>query len=245
MNALRFIEHIRSQADYAGQVVHVEALPARRARFAATAQPLPEAIMKALQSDGIEQLYTHQAQAIDAARAGQNIIVVTGTASGKTLCYNIPVLETLLQDNRSKALYLFPTKALAQDQLRSLLRFKELDPSLKIQAGTYDGDTPAVTRRRLREEGNCILTNPDMLHSGILPNHAAWAEFFSSLKWVVIDEIHTYRGIFGSNVANVLRRLKRICSHYGSKPQFLCSSATIANPDQLASQLTGEPFCGH
>jgi DEAD/DEAH box helicase domain-containing protein len=242
VNAQRFIEHIKSHANYAGQVVHVEALPARSARFAATAEVLPDAIREALKSDGIERLFIHQAQAIDAARAGKHVIVVTGTASGKTLCYNIPVLETLLQDSQARALYLFPTKALAQDQLRSLLRFKELNPSLKIQAGTYDGDTPAVTRRRLRDEGNCILTNPDMLHSGILPNHAGWAEFFSSLKWVVIDEIHTYRGIFGSNVANVLRRLKRICSHYGSQPQFLCSSATIANPDQLASQLTGESF---
>lgn len=242
MNARRFIEHVKSSAHYAGQVVHVETLSARPARFTSTAQPLPLVIERVLISMGIEQLYVHQAQAVDAARRGENVIVVTGTASGKTLCYNIPVLETLIAEEKAKALYLFPTKALAQDQLRSLLRFKELDSSLEIRAGTYDGDTPAVGRRRLRDEGNCILTNPDMLHSGILPNHAGWADFFSSLKWIVVDEIHTYRGIFGSNVANVLRRLRRICAHYGSQPRFMCSSATIANPGQLAAELTGESF---
>ena len=242
MNARRFLKHVRSSKDYTDQVVHVEVLPPRPARYAPTAQPLPAIVVEALNALGIDRLYAHQAQAIDAARSGEHVVVVTGTASGKTLCYNIPVLESLVTEPNAKALYLFPTKALAQDQLRSLLRFKELAPSIPLNAGTYDGDTPSVTRRRLRDKGNCILTNPDMLHSGILPNNAGWADFFSSLAWVVIDEIHTYRGIFGSNVANVLRRLQRICAHYGARPRFLCSSATIANPGELATSLTGESF---
>lgn len=242
MNARRFLEHLQTSRNYQGQIVHVEILPPKPARFASPSQPLPDAIQQTLLAMGVEQLYIHQAQAIDATRNQANVVVVTGTASGKTLCYNIPVVETLLKQPGSRALYLFPTKALAQDQLRGLLRFKEVCPSLPLFAGTYDGDTPPTTRRRLRADGNCILTNPDMLHSGILPNHAGWADFFSSLHWVVIDELHSYRGIFGSNVANVIRRLKRICRHYGSQPHFLCSSATIANPAELATNLTGESF---
>src|SRR5690606_10765579 len=166
-------------------------------------------IEKALRSMGIEALYSHQAEAVEAARRGENVVVVTGTASGKSLCYNIPVLEGLAEQEEAAALYLFPTKALTQDQLRGLLRFKEISPELPVIAGAYDGDTPANTRRTLREKGNCILTNPDMLHSGILPRHTSWGAFFENLRFVVIDEIHVYRGIFGSHVANVLRRLAR------------------------------------
>lgn len=242
MNADRFLQHLQTKRDYHDQLVHVEVLPARPASYAETQVPLHPSVQAALAALGISRLYQHQADAVDAARRGENVVVVTGTASGKTICYNIPVLETLLHNPDSKALYLYPTKALAQDQLRGILRFKEIDSGFPINAGTYDGDTPGDTRRRLRDNGNCVLTNPDMLHSGILPNHAGWADFFARLNFVVIDEIHTYRGIFGSNVANVIRRLKRICANYGSHPVFLCSSATIANPGELAANLTGEQF---
>jgi DEAD/DEAH box helicase domain-containing protein len=242
MNVTRFLDHVESDRHYRDQITHVQVIPARPAQYAETNEPLHPLLQQALAAMNIEQLYSHQAEAVDAAMQGQHTVVVTGTASGKTLCYNLPVLHKLLEQPESKALYLYPTKALAQDQLRSLLRFKELCPDIPINAGTYDGDTPQETRRRLRDNGNCVLTNPDMLHSGILPNHAGWAEFFATLRWVVIDEIHTYRGIFGSNVANVIRRLRRICRHYGSDPVFLCSSATIANPGELAEKLTGHRF---
>ena len=165
--------------------------------------------------------------------------VVTSTASGKTLCYQIPTLESLLSDPEATALYMFPTKALAQDQSRGLSRFIELAPDLEFVLGTYDGDTPPNMRRRLREEGRVILTNPDMLHQGVLPNHPRWARFFQNLRFVVLDEVHTYRGVFGSHVANVMRRLVRICPHYGTCPQFICCSATIANPRELSEGLTG------
>jgi DEAD/DEAH box helicase domain-containing protein len=247
------------------QVVWVQSLPARPARFAEPAAPLSAPVAAALSRFGVEKLYTHQARALDRARAGEHTVVVTGTASGKTLCYNLPVLETLLGDPGARALYLFPTKALAQDQLKGLKRFlgEEEDEEtseagagtprrggrpggrgeggLFFRAGTYDGDTPPTLRRRLRDEANVLLTNPDMLHSGILPHHARWAEFFARLQYVVIDEIHVYRGIFGSHVANVMHRLRRICRHHGSNPIFLCASATIANPRELAERLTGLP----
>ena len=196
---------------------------------------------KLLKDSGIERLYTHQVQAIDAIRSGEDVAIVTSTASGKTLCYNVPVLERLVADPDTKALYLFPTKALAQDQLRGLMRYLELDPSLPLVPGTYDGDTPPNARRKLRDEGNVILTNPDMLHQGILPRHPSWGQFFRNLAYVVIDEMHTYRGVFGSNVGCVIRRLSRICQHYGGRPQFVCCSATIANPAELAEKLTDRP----
>lgn len=235
----RFLEHLRSDPEYRGQMVHVETIPERPA--ATRAIPLAPPIEAALRSLGIEALYTHQADAVEAARRGENVVVVTGTASGKSLCYNIPVLEGLLEWSEATALYLFPTKALAQDQLRGLLRFKEARPELPLVAGAYDGDTPANTRRTLREKGNCILTNPDMLHSGILPRHTSWSRFFENLRFVVIDEIHVYRGIFGSHVANVLRRLARIAGHYGAHPLFIACSATIQNPKEHAEALIGAP----
>lgn len=241
------------------QVVWVQSLPSRPAQFAEPAAPLSAAVSAALKSFGVERLYTHQAVALDRARAGEHTVVVTGTASGKTLCYNLPVLETLHRDPGARALYLFPTKALAQDQLKGLKRFlgeegddgapggakrapESGEGDLFFRAGTYDGDTPPNLRRRLRDEANILLTNPDMLHSGILPHHARWAEFFARLQYVVVDEIHVYRGIFGSHVANVLHRLRRICRHHGSDPVFLCASATIANPRELAERLTGLAF---
>jgi len=224
-------------------LVHVEAIPPRTAQFGALITPLPEPLGAALRGVGISQLYTHQAEALETARRSESLVVVTGTASGKTLCYQLPILETLQSAPAATALLLFPTKALAQDQLKSLLALQATAPeALPFIAGTYDGDTPPRQRTRLRDEAALLLTNPDMLHSGILPNHARWARFFSNLRYVVCDEIHVYRGIFGSNVASVLRRLRRICRHYGSDPLFICSSATIANPKELAEELTGKPF---
>jgi DEAD/DEAH box helicase domain-containing protein len=229
-----------------GQVVHVETLSARGATFQDPAAVLPPALQDRLEDQGISRLYSHQAEALDRVRARENVVAVTGTASGKTLCYNLPVIERLLADSKARALYLFPTKALAQDQLKGLKRFLAEDDrpeeSPLFRAGTYDGDTPGSLRARLRDEANILLTNPDMLHSGILPHHPRWAEFFHRLEYIVIDEIHVYRGIFGSHVANVLRRLRRICRHHGSNPVWICASATIANPRELAEQLTGLPF---
>jgi DEAD/DEAH box helicase domain-containing protein len=244
MDFRRFLSHIEASRDYGGQVVQVEEIPAREAAFGELSQPLPETLARALGTVGIERLYTHQVSAVEHIRAGRSVAIVTSTASGKTLCYNIPVIEKLLSDPDSKAIYLFPTKALAQDQLKTLRRLAELDPLLgsTIKCGTYDGDTPGDTRRKLRDSSNLILTNPDMLHSGILPYHSRWARFFSNLNYVVVDEIHSYRGIFGSNVANVMRRLRRVCRHYGADPQFICCSATIANPLEHAEKLVGVPM---
>ncbi|MDP6418840.1 MAG: DEAD/DEAH box helicase [Candidatus Krumholzibacteria bacterium] len=223
-------------------IAHLEKIPAREARFASPEQPLPSPLSGALAEEGIGELYLHQAQALDTVRRRDNTVVVTGTASGKTLCYNLPVFENLLADPEATALYLFPTKALAQDQLKGILRLAGAMPELgRFPCGTYDGDTSTHTRRKLRAEGRLILSNPDMLHAGILPSHTRWARFFMKLRYVVIDEIHSYRGIFGSNVGAVLRRLRRICRHYGSDPVFISSSATIGNPKDLAESLIGEP----
>ncbi len=211
--------------------------------------PFPEAIdgrlKHALESRGISQLYTHQAEAIDHALAGRNAVIITPTASGKTLCYNAPVLHAILQDPSSRALYLFPTKALAQDQLAELQALCEHiadDTGEQVGVYTYDGDTPQDARRSIRSRAHIVLSNPDMVHSGILPHHPKWAKLFENLKYVVIDELHAYRGVFGSHLCNVLRRLRRVCRHYGSNPVFLCSSATIANPRELAERLTEQPF---
>ena len=194
----------------------------------------------AYHAKGIEKLYTHQAAAAELAHAGQNFVVVTPTASGKTLCYNLPVLNAVLENADTRALYLFPTKALAQDQLAELHDLaKRLDDCFGVF--TYDGDTPSDARRAIRERGHVILTNPDMLHTGILPHHTKWTRVFENLHYIVLDELHTYRGVFGSHLANVLRRLARIAEFYGSKPQFICCSATIANPGELAAQLIAEP----
>lgn len=241
LDVSRFIERLMLEPGYRGQIVHVEEIPEREARYGELKSPLHPKVAKLLKDSGIERLYTHQVQAIDAIRSGEDVAIVTSTASGKTLCYNVPVLERLVADPDTKALYLFPTKALAQDQLRGLMRYLELDPSLPLVPGTYDGDTPPNARRKLRDEGNVILTNPDMLHQGILPRHPSWGQFFRNLAYVVIDEMHTYRGVFGSNVGCVIRRLSRICQHYGGRPQFVCCSATIANPAELAEKLTDRP----
>jgi DEAD/DEAH box helicase domain-containing protein len=221
------------------ELVHLERLPARPASYGDLESPLPDALRQVLDAMGISRLYSHQARAIDLARANKHVVIATGTASGKSLAYHIPILERLLLEPAAVALYLFPTKALAQDQLRGLTRMADGSPALRraLVAGTYDGDTPGQTRRRFREQANAILTNPDMLHQGILPYHSRWSRVFSSLRYVVVDEVHTYRGIFGSHVANVLRRLRRVARHYGSDPTFLLSSATIRNPGDLAELL--------
>jgi DEAD/DEAH box helicase domain-containing protein len=235
------LERIRRQDFYAGQIEHVEALPERPGKFAAPASPLPPALAELLAFRGIEQLYAHQVEVLERARARRDVVVVTGTASGKTLCYNLPILETVLAEPDARALYLFPTKALAQDQHKGLLELFAGSPEVidRVRAGVFDGDTPVAQRRRIQAESQLVLSNPDMLHASILPYHPKWARFFASLRYVVIDEVHTYRGILGANVAGVLRRLERVCEHYGSRPIFLAASATIANPGELAGKLLG------
>jgi len=239
MKVQKFLQHVRSSEWYDGQISHTENLPARDARFAPLEPAPPDRVLRVISDDGISQFYTHQAQAITHARGGESVVVVTGTASGKTICYNVPVLESLLENPEATALYLYPTKALAQDQLRTLERYRKSDPELPLVTGTYDGDTPPNVRRKLKNEANVLLTNPDMLHAGILPNHGSWSRFFANLRYVVVDEVHAYRGIFGSNVSHVLGRLNRICAHYGVEPTYVCCSATIRNPRDLAEKLTG------
>jgi len=227
------------------RVTAVRRLPAVEARYAPFPSALDARLTRALSVRGVTQLYTHQAEAIDHALAGRNVVVITPTASGKTLCYNAPVLNAILGEPSSRALYLFPTKALAQDQLAELQAMCEtLDRADATPIGvfTYDGDTPQDARRTIRARAHIVLSNPDMVHSGILPHHPRWAKLFENLKYVVIDELHAYRGVFGSHLANVLRRLRRICRHYGSDPVFLCSSATIANPRDLAERLGERTF---
>jgi DEAD/DEAH box helicase domain-containing protein len=214
----------------------VRHIPARQAQFRAMPAWVRPELAAAYRAKGIEMLYSHQAAAAELAHAGKDFVVVTPTASGKTLCYNLPVLNAVLENGDARALYLFPTKALAQDQLAELHDLaKRLDDCFGVF--TYDGDTPSDARKAIRERGHVILTNPDMLHTGILPHHTKWTRVFENLRYIVLDELHTYRGVFGSHLANVLRRLARIAEFYGSKPQFICCSATIANPGELAAQL--------
>jgi DEAD/DEAH box helicase domain-containing protein len=223
--------------DHSGEILTaVRHSPAREARWADFPLWVHADLRAAYSAKGIRQLYTHQANAAEAVHKGKNVVVVTPTSSGKTLCYNLPVLDAILADSDTRALYLFPTKALAQDQLAELY---DLNQRLESRFGvfTYDGDTPSDARKAIREKSHVVLTNPDMLHTGILPHHTRWTRLFENLKYIVIDELHTYRGVFGSHLCNVLRRLQRIAQFYGSKPQFMCCSATIANPDDLGSRL--------
>ena len=227
-----------------GWVTAVRVVPARAASYSPFSTDIDDRLRRALTSRGIEQLYTHQAIAVEHALARRNVVVTTPTASGKTLCYNAPVLNAILRDPSARALYLFPTKALAQDQLAELHEMANVlsGDATSIGVFTYDGDTPQDARRAIRGRAHIVLTNPDMIHSGILPHHPRWAKMFENLRYVVIDELHAYRGVFGSHLTNVLRRLRRICRHYGSNPSFICSSATIANPRELAESLVEQPF---
>ena len=241
MDVAAFLDSIRRHPQYAGQIEHVEVLDERPGQFGSLSPELPAELCRMLAAHDIQELYSHQVLAIDAARAGEDLVVVTGTASGKTLCYNLPILESLFDNPESRALYLFPTKALAQDQFKGLLELVSVDATTqeRFRPGVYDGDTPTAQRRRIKAEANLVLSNPDMLHASILPYHPKWARFFSELKYVVVDEVHMYRGILGANVSCVLKRLIRVCEHYGARPIFLMASATIANPGELASRLIG------
>ncbi len=240
MNLLQFIDFLRTHPPLAGNITHWEEIPPREAQW----EPFPEAVhprlRQALEARGIRQLYAHQAEAFQAVEKGNHVVLVTPTASGKTLGYNLPVLNNILQDPDARALYLFPTKALSQDQLHELhelITLMEAD----IRTFTFDGDTPVSARKAIRRAGHIVITNPDMLHQGILPHHSIWLKLFENLRFVVIDEVHYYRGVFGSHLANLIRRLKRIARFYNSQPRFICCSATIANPRELVEKLIEEP----
>ena len=222
----------------AEEVAYAGTEPARAARTAQIPDELHPRLRAALEAQGLDSLYEHQAEAWEAAARGEHVVVTTGTASGKTLAFNLPVLDSLARDAKRRALYLYPTKALAQDQLRALGAFAL--PRLRPEI--YDGDTPSEARWRIRRWANVVLTNPDMLHVGVLPHHDRWADVLHNLRWVIVDEAHVYRGVFGSHVGNVLRRLRRLARVYGAEPQFVFASATIANPGELATRLTGSEF---
>ena len=219
------------------EIAYVSTEPARDARLAELPDDLHPRVREALAAQGIDQLYTHQREVWDAAANGEHVVVTTGTASGKTLAFNLPVLDSIAREPKQRALYLYPTKALAQDQLRSLSTFR----LPRLRAAIYDGDTETERRWQIRKWANLVLTNPDMLHVGVLPHHDRWGDVLSNLRYVIIDEAHVYRGVFGSHVANVLRRLRRLARIYGAEPQFLLASATIANPGELVERLLGVP----
>lgn len=239
MNLEQLLQSIKDNERIGKNITYWERIPPREAQFTPFPDGIDPRIKKALGGKGIYRLYSHQAEAISNVEQGKNIVVVTPTASGKTMCYNIPVLDAIIKDEESRALFLFPTKALAQDQMAELHELIT-QSGVDVKTFTYDGDTPQSARKAIRQAGHIVVTNPDMLHSGILPHHTKWTKLFENLKFVIIDEIHQYRGVFGSHMANVIRRLKRICDFYGSKPQFICCSATIANPGELAGKITGE-----
>jgi DEAD/DEAH box helicase domain-containing protein len=237
-------------SSFPGRVIATREIPGRAATFAPIPASCHPALHAALAARGIAQLYSHQAEVFDAARRGDNVVVTTGTASGKSLAYLLPVIQATLEDPAARTLLLFPTKALSQDQLRGVLGLVEHlatrtdAPTVPIQAGVYDGDTPPADRSRIRDRANLVLTNPDMLHSALLPNHGrrGYSHLFRNVRYIVIDELHSYRGAFGAHFANLMRRILRICRHYGSEPQFLCSSATIANAREHAETLCHRPF---
>ncbi len=239
MNLEQFVDQVLEQGVAPGELSH-RLVPARDARLRPIPVQMHPRLAEALRRRGMVQLYLHQEQAFELARAGEPYVVVTPTASGKTLCYNLPVLDTLLRDGNARALYLFPTKALANDQRAELASWLE-ELEHPGTCHTYDGDTPAQTRVAVRQAAHIVITNPDMLHAAILPHHAGWVRLFENLRFVVLDELHTYRGVFGSHLANVLRRLIRVAEFYGSRPVFITTSATIGNPGELASRLLGRP----
>ena len=238
MNLPQLLEYLGNKKDFLQNITTWKTIPAQEPKTVPFPDLIPEKIVDVLNKDGISSLFSHQASAYEQIIAGNNVVIVTPTASGKTLTYNLPILSSLLENKEIRTLYLFPTKALAQDQVHELHHLIEKleEP---IICHTFDGDTPPEVRRTIRSAGHIVVTNPDMLHQGILPHHTLWIKLFENLKYIVIDEIHAYRGVFGSHLANVIRRLKRICKFYGSDPQFICSSATIANPQEIAEKITG------
>ncbi|MEE9198299.1 MAG: DEAD/DEAH box helicase, partial [Dehalococcoidia bacterium] len=243
MDVSAVVEGLRRLPEYGGQIVHLEQIPAREARYAEPEGGFHPVLAGALERLGLLPLFQHQAQAIESLRAGADVMVATPAASGKSLIYNAATLDYLLREQGTRALYLFPTKALAQDQWRALRELLDCHPQLKrLRVATFDGDTPGDERGEIRRSAQVLLTNPDMLHLGILPNHRSWTKLLGRLRYVVIDEAHIYRGVFGSHVANVLRRLRRLCQLHGSSPQFILCSGTIANPGQHAEALVGRPF---
>ncbi len=235
----QLLAELERSPGYESQLVHLSRQPSRRAGYGALPRELAPEAEALLERQGLKRLYRHQRQALEAVFSGQNVALAAGTAAGKTLAYLLPIVQALAADKSSRTLLLYPTKALAQDQLRKL---QDFGAGKTFLADTYDGDTPPRRRRQVRRLTQVVLSNPDMLHLALLPHHASWAEFFRHLKYVVLDEVHVYRGVFGSHVANVLRRLRRICAYHGSAPQFICTSATIGNPGELCELLTGLPF---
>ena len=233
LNEWRYDEELKER------IIHWHTIEGRDAKLVPFPLTLHSSLVKALHARGIQQLYTHQREAFDLANSGQSFTAVTPTASGKSYCYHLPVLQKILEDKNARAIYLFPTKALAQDQKNDLNNLIE-QTGEEILSYTYDGDTAPGIRQKVRKAGHIVMTNPDMLHSGILPHHTKWVSLFENVQYIVIDELHTYKGVFGSHVAHVIRRLKRICEFYGSKPVFICTSATIKNPKELAENLTNE-----
>lgn len=241
MNVDQLIDSLKNDRSFMGCVTHWRTLPATEGRYAPLPEEMDDRLKQILRQKGIHRLYCHQAECYRLSRQKKDYVVVTPTASGKTLCYNLPVVSAILQNPDARALYLFPTKALSADQVSGLYDIiQQLD--VDIKAYTYDGDTQGAARKAIRQAGHIVVTNPDMLHANILPHHTKWVKLFENLEYIVIDEIHTYRGVFGSHLANVLRRLLRLCAFYGSKPRFILCSATIANPEELARQLTGRPI---
>ena len=239
MDASGFLHRLKQAHWYRQQLVHVEQIPAREASSGELRTPLHQSLQTTVESKGLWPLYSHQAEALNALDGGDHVIVATPAASGKSLCYHLAALDSLVADRSSRAIYIYPTKALAQDQLKGL---QELGEGLPFQAAIFDGDTPFEERPSIKRSTQILLTNPDMLHLGILPNHRTWSRLLQGLRYVVLDEAHVYRGVFGSHVANVMRRLRRVCRIYGSSPQFILCSATIANPGELAHKLTGLSF---
>jgi DEAD/DEAH box helicase domain-containing protein len=231
-----FLETLRSDAGFSGNVTYWGVQKPAGAAFRSIPTGIHPELRAYLEKTGITKLYAHQAEAYGHVTSGRDVVLTTPTASGKSLAYNLPVLDGLLKDPDAKAIYLFPTKALSQDQVKTLEEFSIPDLKLYI----YDGDTPSSIRQAARKSGRLIVTNPDMLHTGVLPNHPKWVKIFDGLKYVVLDELHTYRGVFGSHLAHVITRLKRVARFYDSSPTFIASSATIANPDDLFFRITGK-----
>lgn len=231
-------------ASYGGRILSTKKLPARKASFASIPEEMNSELKECIQQMGYDKLYSHQAEMYKRAIEGKSVVITTGTASGKSLSFYLPVIQRILENPSRRALFIYPTKALTKDQLRNIVEFVEYFGKHRIQAGIYDGDTPASERSRIREEANIILTNPDMINATFLPNHNRYGfpHLFANLDFIVIDELHAYRGAFGSHVSNVMRRLLRICNYHGNKPRFLCSSATIANPTELAENICHQPF---